>query len=60
MKSSSYWEWGVAKQEMRNDKKIVRDQIIMSCLLGKKLELKIFNVMLGSATLASFSYQFTC
>lgn len=60
MKNSSYWEWGVAKQEMRNEKKIVGDQIIMSCPLGKKLELKIVNVMLDSASLTSFSYPFTC
>lgn len=50
----------MAKQEMRNEKKIVGDQIIMSCLLGKKLELKIVNVMLDSASLTSFSYRFTC
>lgn len=59
MKSSSYWEWGVAKQEMRNDKEIIGDQIIMSCFLNKKLKLKTVNVMLDSSTLAAFLYQFT-
>lgn len=39
---------------------IGRDQIIMSCLLDKKLELKSASVMLDSSTLASFPYQFTC
>lgn len=50
---------GVAKQKMRNDKQIGGDQIIMSCLLGEDLEFQSVNVMLGSAPLASFSYQFT-
>lgn len=49
----------MAKQEMRNGKKIVWGQIIISCLLGKGLELESVNVMLGSAILTSFSYQFS-
>lgn len=50
---------GAAKRELRNDKQIGGDQIIMSCLPGEDLEFQSANVMLGSATLASFSYQFT-
>jgi len=46
-------------REVRNDKKIVGLQIIKSCLLGKELEFRSVNVMLGSAVLTSFSYQFT-
>lgn len=50
----------MAKRETRNDKKLAGDQIILSCLLGKELEVRGVNVTLGSATLTSFSYQFTC
>jgi len=59
MKTPSYWGQGVAMREVRNDKKIVGLQIIKSCLLGKELEFRSVNVMLGSAVLTSFSYQFT-
>lgn len=55
MKNPSYWGQDVPTWKMGNDKKIVGDQIIISCLLGKELEFESVNVTLGSTTLLFLS-----